>query len=487
MEWLGITPSYLTPYASNIVYSFVLAFVFAVALLVGRRTKNVPVHEQEPTQTPRLATKTVALEPKEPLVLSLKQFKFREEVRAELKRIYWPLYDVVVRKRIEFKSWNELREPDFHSVKHGLIATKEQDEAIEAFSTALNKRNDNLFQANFEELNEECVTRYGEIRKSGFLDSDAAPLPEKTGTDYVAPLPLEAHFRLEPPIGIENIPEPNRSRIESDSRKTGHLRSQQVYVRAVNGDLTDCEAKVVVDNNGVNHMLWEGIRREPPAQAKDKVTVHRDDEKYLTLWYAQQKDDKEYLYIPITTVRHMSYYIGPEHPPLVVDIWLIAKGFSDERPRRFIIYRESWDGIFAKEVGNDGIPFAECDGLWHLTSELHPSVVCFAPRGSDKASSLHISHRGKKISLTGRMCGLTPLNDYQVEIENSYVLGELGQELVVGEPVSFTTDSAGAADWSLTLSADELASHGFERFSVWIIDLHHKLKVLMSDNLAFHA
>jgi hypothetical protein len=108
-----------------------------------------------------------------PLVLTLRQFKYREEVRAELKQIYWPLYDVVVRKRIEFKSWNELREPNFHTVKHDLTAIEGQDKAIEVFSTSLNRRNDDLFTPKFEELNEECIMRYADIRKSGFFDPDA--------------------------------------------------------------------------------------------------------------------------------------------------------------------------------------------------------------------------------------------------------------------------------------------------------------------------
>ena len=68
--------------------------------------------------------------------------------------MYFPLYDVVVRKRIEFKSWNELREPNFHTVKHDLIGNKEQALAIEVFSTSLNRRNDNLLNQKFEELNE---------------------------------------------------------------------------------------------------------------------------------------------------------------------------------------------------------------------------------------------------------------------------------------------------------------------------------------------
>lgn len=40
MEWFGITPAFLIPYASNIVYSLVLVGAITIALFVGRRTKK---------------------------------------------------------------------------------------------------------------------------------------------------------------------------------------------------------------------------------------------------------------------------------------------------------------------------------------------------------------------------------------------------------------------------------------------------------------
>lgn len=298
---------------------------------------------------------------------------------------------------------------------------------------------------------------------------------------------LRAQFRLEPPIGIENIPEPERSRILAEIvPKSGFIRSQQMYMKATNGDLTNCEVKLIVDGNGVDHMLWEGIRRQPPANAKEKVTIHRDDEKYFTLWYAHQKDGKEYLYMPTTDVRHMARQIGAAAPPLIVDVQILADGFVGKR-HRFIIYRESWEGILAKEIDENGVTFAEFDSNWHRTDYLRPSVISFAPQGSDTASTLHIGHRGKGISLTGRMSKLTPACPYQVEIESSYNIGDSSEGRSEGNPqTSFTTNQSGEANWFVTISADELAAHGFKRFSVWIVDKQRNLKVLVSDNLAFH-
>jgi hypothetical protein len=56
---------------------------------------------------------------------------------------------------------------------------------IERFSTALSIRNDNLYTPKFQELNEECVALFTEIRKTGFLESDssaASKLPQLSTT-----------------------------------------------------------------------------------------------------------------------------------------------------------------------------------------------------------------------------------------------------------------------------------------------------------------
>ena len=48
-------------------------------------------------------------------------------------------------------------EPDFHNLKHRLIAIKEQDDAIEAFSSNLNIRNKHLDDDQFEEKNDNSI------------------------------------------------------------------------------------------------------------------------------------------------------------------------------------------------------------------------------------------------------------------------------------------------------------------------------------------
>lgn len=303
------------------------------------------------------------------------------------------------------------------------------------------------------------------------------------------PKMVEAQLRLEPPVGIESIPEPERSRIIAEViPKNGAIRSQQIYVKAINGDLTDCEVKIVVDNNGVDHTLWEGIRRQPPATGKDKVTIHRDDEKYFTLWYAHQKDGKELLYIPITTFPHMARYIGHEQSPLVVEIWIIAQGFSDKQPRRFIIYRESWEGLLAKFV-QDRVARAEFDSNWHLSGDIQPApyIATHDMGGSDKWSTVHLSHSWKTISVNGRMRGLLPFHEYQVKIRPPYVTGGLIPTNEIGDSrTTFTTNISGEAVWSFNLSPDELANARLERFSLSIEDVPNKATVLISDNISYH-
>ncbi len=142
-----------------------------------------------------------------PLVLTLKQFNYREEVRTELLRIHMPLslsYDVRVRKQIQFSSWDELREPNFHTLKHDLIAIKEQDEAIEVFSTALNTRNGNLFSSNFDLLNDNCIVSFSEIRKTGFFESDISPQQAQPITEFDVLWFLSRDVKPVPPFGSED-------------------------------------------------------------------------------------------------------------------------------------------------------------------------------------------------------------------------------------------------------------------------------------------
>jgi len=460
---------------------------FAIGLITRgffapRQTKTVLKDEGQRTE-PKIAEK---LETTSQPLLTYPQYKFREEVRQELLRLL-SLIRLRVHQEYQFHAWNETREPDWHKKKHDLIGIKEQDELIESFATVLNNRNDNLASPSFDDLSDECIVLLSALRKTGFFNPEAQPQME--GAEKPTSLPvLNAELRLEPPVGIETVPEPKRSEIIADATaKKFDLRSQQVYVKALNGDLVDSELKISVDGIGIDHMIWGPTPSQSPV--KEKLTIQRDDEKLFTLWYAILKDGKEYLYIPITTTPHIPRYIGNNQSPLIVDVWIIAHGYSEKKPRRLIIYRESWEGLLAKQVGDDGIPFAEFDALWHCSAEVGvaSSVASDATQESAKASRLHISHRAKAISLIGRMRGLKPSYQYQVEIRPSYTLGKLSPENeTIAVRAFFTTNESGEGGWGCGLSADGLVTQGFTRFSVWIGDIPKHTVVFVSDNIPFH-
>jgi len=164
---------------------------------------------------------------------------------------------------------------------------------------------------------------------------------------------VEAHFRADPPMGVEDVPEPMKSKLLSKvAERGGWSRSQTFYVKAVNGDLVDCEVRLVI-GTWVDHMIWEGITLHKELSAvtigKDRVTIKEGDEKPLTLWYAnRQLDGKEWLFIPITFEPHIPRPIGKTEPPLILELYLIARGFRDKKPRRFTIYRESFETVRAE-------------------------------------------------------------------------------------------------------------------------------------------
>ena len=137
----------------------------------------------------------------------------------------------------------------------------------------------------------------------------------------------------------------------------------------------------------------------------------------------------------------------------------------------------------------DGTTFAEFDALWHCNPDvgLTSAVASDITQESAKASSLHISHRAKAIWLIGRMHGLKPSYQYQVEVRPSYTLGKLSSENeVVPIRAFFTTNESGEGNWGCGLSADGLVAYGLRRFSVWVVDIPNHGVVLVSDNIPFH-
>jgi hypothetical protein len=108
-----------------------------------------------------IARPLVAAEPHSP-----RQLRYRGEVRTDLIRIEVELHDIKRRNSIQFQSWNAFAKPD---TRQDDINNKLQFDAIEDFSTVLNRRNDHLNDYEFERLNNECIVSYEKIRGTGFL------------------------------------------------------------------------------------------------------------------------------------------------------------------------------------------------------------------------------------------------------------------------------------------------------------------------------
>jgi len=81
VEWLGITPAFLIPYTSNLVYLMVLVGAIVIALFVGRRTKRSQTmrgtdttHEATQPASPRLVESGTLITPKssEPIIVTSK-------------------------------------------------------------------------------------------------------------------------------------------------------------------------------------------------------------------------------------------------------------------------------------------------------------------------------------------------------------------------------------------------------------------------------
>jgi hypothetical protein len=183
----------------------------------------------------------------EPL-LTPKQHKYREEVRADLLRIRIQLHDFIVPKLILFKSWNASTEPDFHSLKHQLIGVKEQDDAIERFSTALNNRNDGRLTPMFHDLNEECVARFREISKTGFLDTVSSEPPPKR------PLP---------------------SFVVSTAQEPENLKMREIRIQLASGEILTREANFYTVSIGVP--VGSENAEEFKLQLRHTDTIYKDE------------------------------------------------------------------------------------------------------------------------------------------------------------------------------------------------------------------
>jgi len=160
---------------------------------------------------------------------------------------------------------------------------------------------------------------------------------------------VEIEIRADPPMGLENLSASTRFWLESKKKpemgSDFRYRSQTFYVTAKNGDLVDCEIRIVI-GTFEDHLLWQGITTMAPNSiAKEKMTIARGDNKMFTLWYAMRDHGKESLYIPITLQPHEPREIGKSINPIIGKLWFHAQGFSEKKPHPFAIYRETFETI----------------------------------------------------------------------------------------------------------------------------------------------
>jgi hypothetical protein len=145
---------------------------FAVYLLTSGMSKERTATRADDASL--IVHPLVAAEPHSP-----RQLRYRAEVRIDLVRIGVELHDIKRRNPIQFQSWNAFTKPD---TRQDDIKNKLQFDAIEDFSTVLNRRNDHLNDDEFERLNNECIVLYEKIRGTGFLYPEGANREQPTQT-----------------------------------------------------------------------------------------------------------------------------------------------------------------------------------------------------------------------------------------------------------------------------------------------------------------
>lgn len=158
---LGVSDLTLVSWIIGGMVVFGLIMIFLVIIITvwqwHRSISKVPTHKIDDSE------------------LTLRQLRYHKEVRNDLLRIEKELYNIKQPRLIQFESWNAFTKPD---PRRADINNDGQYDAIQNFSTVLNKRNnyvgDKLIHGDqdpeFLRLNNECVSRYEKIRDTGFLD-----------------------------------------------------------------------------------------------------------------------------------------------------------------------------------------------------------------------------------------------------------------------------------------------------------------------------
>jgi len=135
----------------------------------------------------------------------------------------------------------------------------------------------------------------------------------------------------------------------------------------------------------------------------------------------------------------------------------------------------------------------EFDVKWHLSGDVQP-VPPFGSQdipGSDKASKLHFTQRGKNLTLTGDMRGLKSSYMYHVQLAKPYTPLKRATDSIIGAEkapyATFRTDQNGAGTWTIPIiEVNDLTRHGIiDRFAVWVNDAPKNASVLASDVILF--
>jgi hypothetical protein len=201
-------------------------------------------------------------------------------------------------------------------------------------------------------------------------------------------------------------------------------------------------------------------------------------------------------------VRPYLYKAGYSHRP-----WLVYRQDERSEKTRFEKCVESYEYALSKswedkqptpqpigsaQVKGDEIYdlTLECDVNWHLSAEIQPSPPFGSQDmvGSDRASKLHFSQRGRSLVLTGDMKCLKPSYLYYVQLAKPYTPMKRAIDTIIGAEKApfkdFTTDSSGSGSWTLPVEVNDLTRHGIiDRFAVWVNDAPKNASVLASDNI----
>jgi hypothetical protein len=141
------------------------------------------------------------------------------------------------------------------------------------------------------------------------------------------------------------IPQHVKEQAEELKRQGAPEVKYQVFsIVARKAPVRECKAVAKFDG-AETHLLWEGTGLENYVIAKDAVTLQAGEAGNLIVWYAgKQADGRLTLRLPTVNRPQVNFPIGPNLPPLGIELTLLGEHFS-KGPFHFVIYRESWETL----------------------------------------------------------------------------------------------------------------------------------------------